>query len=340
MRLIRNASYSCTRLISRHDAMAKAKTIFRIDLSPKPATSSLPCVVKLASKREITAFQTVQTELPWITSKIIQAIPLEDGAANDEYLLLMEDSSADSGTTLTSQFLTEAEKPKAWSHLGTALKYLAALHRHFRGCAAALKERGLPMALARVAPTSRESNEVIARALKSLPPGIGSGEALRDQCAAVSSRMEYFFARLQDENRHTFVHGDFHFDNVVIDNRRMPVLIDWGAAGVANPCWDLVFCGPNEISVYQSAIGPLSASEVRDFREDHRAAIAARMFCLLEAALAKDSNRLSAIMPPLHIFISNFALAADPDFRGGVGFDSGALSSRSAGKPAATSLQA
>jgi aminoglycoside phosphotransferase (APT) family kinase protein len=135
----------------------------------------------------------------------------------------------------------------------------------------------------------------------------------------VFHHMSDFFARMQNKERHTLVHGDFHFDNILVRQPDGPIVVDWGAAALANPCWDLVFCGFDELATYLHATGT-RAHRRKDFLEDHRAAVAVRMLGLLQAALALQQQRPAAPRSAIPVIIRNFARAASRPYRAGTGF--------------------
>ena len=295
------------------------------DAAPPRAAASVPemsCFLKITSQRETAALAMVDAALPGIAPKFLQAVPLcEDDPAGGDYLLLMEDCCPGRRATLTRLFTARTAKPRAGLYLQRVLQALAALHWRFRDLSAALTRQGIPLALSGPEPAPDQTRDIVERAIRLLPPDCGSSEQLRERCLSLAGRMRGFVDRLNRSNRHTLVHGDFHFDNVVIGRQGRPVLADWGAAAIANPCWDLAFCGPAEVAVYCAAIRTGAGPQPRYCGEDHRAAVAVRMLLLAGAALAvtqePQRRRLGTALP---VIMANFAKAADPEFRGGIGF--------------------
>jgi aminoglycoside phosphotransferase (APT) family kinase protein len=132
--------------------------------------------------------------------------------------------------------------------------------------------------------------------------------------------MSDFFNRMQNKETHTLVHGDLHFDNILVNETDRPIIVDWGAAGTANPCWDLVFFGPGELAIYLHARRTHGRRRRLDFLEDHRAAVAVRMFDLLRAAMNLKGQRPSEVRSAVDAIIRNLARVAQRPYRGGIGF--------------------
>ena len=224
--------------------------ITKFDLSIDDAAAA-SCVAKVTSLREVAAHRLVDAALPRLTPKFFQALSLGDeNPARERYLLLMEDCGAKAPvTTLTALFSGPHGRRGAQKHLKAAIQQLAAVHRRFETCAAELERRGIDPALTGRVPDAQEVGSIIERGLH-LAGSNSRDEILGARCAVVSHQMSDFFGRMQNKERHTLVHGDFHFDNVLVREPDGPIVVDWGAAALANPCWDLVFCGLGELRTY------------------------------------------------------------------------------------------
>ncbi len=304
---------------SERAGTAAGHGIVRLDISTGAAATA-SCVAKVTSLREVAAHQLVDAALPRLTPKFFQAISLDDeNPARDRYLLLMEDCGAKAPvTTLTALFSGPHGRRGAQKHLKAAIRQLAAVHRRFETCAAELERRGIGPALTGRVPDAQEVASIIERGLR-LAGCSSRDETLGAQCATVFHHMSDFFARMQNKERHTLVHGDFHFDNILVRQPDGPIVVDWGAAALANPCWDLVFCGFDELATYLHATGT-RAHRRKDFLEDHRAAVGVRMLGLLQAALALQQQRPAAPRSAIPVIIRNFARAASRPYRAGTGF--------------------
>jgi hypothetical protein len=293
--------------------------IARLDITSRVAATAT-CIAKVTSFREVAAHRLVDAALPRLAPKFFQAVALgEDDPANERYLLLMEDCGAKAPiTTLTALFSGSRTRGGAQQHLKVALLRLAAVHRRFARCAAELERRGIGPALTGRVPDAHEVASIIERALHLC------GRSRRDvhlgaRCTAISHQMSDFFARMRDNERHTLVHGDFHFDNILVREPDGPIIADWGAAATANPCWDLVFCGLSELSNYFSATRA-HARHRQDFLEDHRAAVAVRMLGLLQVAIGLQRHRPAEVRSAVPVIVRNLARAASRPYRGGIGF--------------------
>jgi hypothetical protein len=303
-------------------ARAEAGTsagIVRLGISTRAAAAPI-CIAKVTSLREVAAHRLVDAALPRLAPKFLQAVALgDDDPARECYLLFMEDCGARAPvTTLTALFSGPHARRGASMHLKNAIRQLAAVHRRFETCAAKLERRGIGPALSGRIPDAQEVASIIERAFH-LAGRSSRDESLGLRCARVSHQMSDFFARMQNKERHTLVHGDFHFDNILVREPGGPIIVDWGAAATANPCWDLVFCGLSELSNYLSATRTHGCRR-QDFFEDHRAAVAVRMLGLLQAALALQRHRPAEVRLAVPVIIRNFARAASRPYRGGTGF--------------------
>jgi hypothetical protein len=305
--------------VSERAGTATGQGIVRLDISTRAAAPA-SCVAKVTSLREVAAHRLVDAALPRLTPKFFQAVSLGDeNPARERYLLLMEDCSAKAPvTTLTALFSGPHGRRGAQKHLKAAIQQLAAVHRRFETCTAELERRGIGPALTGRVPDAQEVGSIIERGLH-LAGSNSRDESLGARCAVVSHQMSDFFGRMQNKERHTLVHGDFHFDNVLVREPDGPIVVDWGAAALANPCWDLVFCGFGELAIYLYATRT-HAHRQKDFLEDHRAAVAVRMLGLLRAALVLQQHRPAAVRSAVPIIIRNFARAALRPYRGGTGF--------------------
>jgi hypothetical protein len=305
--------------VSDRAGTATGHGLVRLDISIR-AAATVSCVAKVTSLREVAAHRLVDAALPRLTPKFFQAASLGDeNPARERYLLLMGDCGAKAPvTTLTALFSGPHGRRGAQKHLKAAIQQLAAVHDRFETCTAELERRGIGPALTRRGPDAPEVASIIERALD-LAGCDSRNESLGAQCARVSHQMSDFFDRMQNKERHTLVHGDFHFDNILVREPDGPIVVDWGAAALASPCWDLVFCGLGELAIYLYATRT-QAHRRKDFLEDHRAAVAVRMLGLLRAALVLQRHRPAEVRSAVPIIIRNFARAALRPYRGGTGF--------------------
>jgi hypothetical protein len=293
--------------------------IVRLDISTRDAATA-SCIAKVTSLREVAAHRLVDAALPRLAPKFFQAVALaDDDPARGRYLLFMEDCGAKAPIT-TLRALLSGWRTRRWAqlHLKAAFQQLAAVHRRFESCAGELERHGIAPALTGRVPDAHEVASVIERALH-LSGRRTRDESLGARCAIVSHQMSDFFARMQNKERHTLVHGDFHFDNIIVRQPDGPIIVDWGAAATANPCWDLVFCGLSELSNYLSATRT-HACHRQDFLEDHRAAVVVRILGLLQAAIGLQRHRPAEVRSAVPAIIHNFARAASRPYRGGTGF--------------------
>jgi len=278
------------------------------------------CIVKLTSLREVTAHRLVDGALPRTAPKFLQAVPLGDGDPRDEHhLLVMEDCGAKQPAATLTALLAGQHRRGARTYLNAAIQQVAGLHRRFEMCAAELEGRGIGPAVTGRVPDAHEVASVIERALR-LSACRGRDGDLGAQCIAVSAEMSDFFSRMQNKERHTLVHGDFHFDNILVTETDQLIMVDWEAAATANPCWDLVFFGPGELATYLYTTGMRARRDREDFLEDHRAAVAVRMFDLLQAAIKLKRHRPSEVRAAVDAIIRNLARVAQRPYRGGIGF--------------------
>jgi hypothetical protein len=305
--------------VSEQAEMGTGHGIVRLDISSRAAATA-SCIAKVTSLREVAAHRLVDAALPQLTPKFFQAISLgDDNPARERYLLLMEDCGAEAPvTTLTALFSGRRARRGSQKHLNAAIRQLAAVHRRFETSTAELERRGIGPALTGRVPDAQEVASIIERALY-LAGRNRRDKSLGARCAMVSDQMSDFFARLQNKERHTLVHGDFHFDNILVREPDGPIVVDWGAAALANPCWDLVFCGFGELATYLHATR-MHARRRKAFLEDHRAAVAVRMLGLLQAALVLQRHRPAEVRSAVPVIIRNFACAASKPYRGGTGF--------------------
>ena len=243
----------------------------------------------------------VDAALPGIAPKFLQAVPLcEDDPAGGDYLLLMEDCCPGRRATLT-----RLSRPGPQSR-GPGFICNAC-------CKPSRRCTGGSGLVGRIDAARNPPGAERARAGAGPDPGY---RRARHPPVAPRLRFKRTVARALPEPRRPharlrrplepqqparLVHGDFHFDNVVIGRQGRPVLADWGAAAIANPCWDLAFCGPAEVAVYCAAIRTGAGPQPRYCGEDHRAAVAVRMLLLAGAALAvtqePQRRRLGAALP-------------------------------------------
>ena len=296
-----------------------APGVARLDLAIGDA-SSASCIVKLTSLPEVTAHRLVDAALPRMAPKFLQAVPLSDGdPRHARYLLVMEDCCAKQPATTLTALLARRHRRGTQTYLNAAIQQVAALHRRFETCAAELERRGIGPAVTSRVPDAHEVASVIERALRLSACG-GGDEDLGAQCAAISQGMSDFFSRMRNKERHTLVHGDLHFDNILVTETDRLIMVDWGAVATANPCWDLVFFGPDELATYLYATGMRARRYREDFLEDHRAAVAVRMFDLLQAAMNLKRHRPSEVRSAVDVIIRNLARVAQRPYRGGIGF--------------------
>jgi Phosphotransferase enzyme family len=305
--------------VSEQAEMGTGHGIVRLDISSRAAATA-SCIAKVTSLREVAAHRLVDAALPRLAPKFFQAVALgDDDPARERYLLLMEDCNAKAPVRTLRELLSGRRTRRgAQMHLIAAIRQLAVLHRRFETCTAELERRGIGPALTGRVPGAQEVTSIIERALH-LSRRSSRDKSLGAQCAVVSQQMSDFFARMQNKERHTLVHGDFHFDNILVREPEGPIVVDWGAAATANPCWDLVFCGLGELRTYLRATRT-HARRQQDFLEDHRAAVAVRMLGLLQAALVLQRHRAAEVRLAVPIIIRNFARAASRPYRGGTGF--------------------
>jgi hypothetical protein len=220
-----------------------SRGIIRLNL-PTGDTTATSCLAKVTSWREVVAHRLVDAALPGLSPRFFQGVPLGDGApALQRYLLLMEDCGANAPvTTLTALFFGQRVRSACQTSLTAAIRRLAAVHRHFEICTGELEMLGIPpVSMGRV-PDAREVASTINRAID-LSESSCRNESLVTRCAAVAAEMSDFFTRLQNKARHSLVHGDFHFDNILVREPDELIIVDWGAAATANPCWAWCFVG-------------------------------------------------------------------------------------------------
>jgi len=284
--------------------------------------SSPGLTAKRMSGRELRTLMLVDQRLPGLTARLSTAAPMGTGSDPDDaddWLVVMERRGGD---TLTRRLDGRASSDR--DVLDRTLERLALLHQTFLGCGEDLARLGLRPApiLSKPPPGRSEIDEVLAACAQF------SRWPLGEELAAASGTLErdwrFYVDRLADSRRHTLAHGDLHFDNVVVDARGLPAIIDWGCALIAHPCWDLVFCGPRELSVYRARTA-VAGGDVEAFLTDLLAALAVRMFELLAAACdcVRGGVEPDGVGPAARVLLSNLCLVNRSPFRGGLGFARG-----------------
>jgi Phosphotransferase enzyme family len=312
--------------------------LIRLDLSTGDPTAT-SCLAKVTSRREVASHRLVDAALPGLSPRFFQAVPLGDGdPARQHYLLLMEDCGAHAPiTTLTALVSGQLRRHVCQTSVKAAIRHLASVHRHFETRIGELEMLGIPPVSIGHAPDAREFARTIDLAID-LSGRDRCSESLVARCAAVSAEMSDFFARLQNKARHTLVHGDFHFDNILVRKADELIIVDWGAAATANPCWDLVFCELGELAAYLHAAYRQARQYRVQFLEDHRAAVAVRMFVLLRAAAALPGRQQTALRPAVDVIVRNLARVTSRPYQGGIGFSNGARMHAPAQEPIAAGV--
>jgi hypothetical protein len=97
----------------------------------------------------------------------------------------------------------------------------------------------------------------------------------------------------------------------------------------------LVFCGLGELTIYLHADHRQARRCRLEFLEDHRAAVAIRMFFLLRTAVALQGRQQAALQPAIDVTVRNLARAVSSPYLGGIGFSNGARIRALALKPIA-----
>jgi hypothetical protein len=128
---------------------------------------------------------------------------------------------------------------------------------------------------------------------------------------------------LQHVRSLTLAHGDFHLGNIAVGHDGSVKILDWGAAALHVPAWDLVTYGEAEVEHYVVALESFRshfAGDTRFFRE-LKACVMCRMFFFLRAALALFlPQRAAAAANALSICVGRLIEAASSSsFRGGRG---------------------
>jgi hypothetical protein len=277
-------------------------------------------IAKFVSDRELNTIALIGRKLPRLVPAVQQVIRGGDGlfGAQSESWLFMTDC-AEGGGSLT-EVLT-LRQGCSQTALKQTLLNLAKIHVFFRNSVEVLRGIGLspPALLLRDAPSRAVVRDVLSDAAQSA--GLYSNDLVWKLSKVVNQRWDNYSDRLRVPLSHTLVHGDFHFDNIVISNG-WPTIVDWGSAAIANPCWDLIFCGPQELQSYWCCDGAIGECGEEAFYQDLAAAVCLRVFELLELAVGDLGclDRIDLIRPALGVCLRNLCKLLDNPFRGGVGF--------------------
>lgn len=269
----------------------------RLTLAGK--ADSLNLVVKRVSQTEFTTHALLSQEVPHLVPRLHAAVEIK---AND-WLLFMEDLS-----------VPGPEAAMDLTGMRSALRSLAEVHSRFANSRNRLRAAGLST-------IGVNAPEVGRRLRQALDVLIAIGPlfdltAERTRIAgevALSLRSETI--RLIKEPRHTLVHGDFHFGNVLRLSRTEVRISDWGCAAMQVPAWDLIMCSEDEVSYY------LDHSKRGDgFFQDLRAAVLYRMAEFIIAGTRLLFASPVRIADTLPLCIDRLIEAATAmEFRGGRG---------------------
>jgi len=246
-------------------------------------------VLKRARALEREVHRLLDRELPGTAAALLGSCRAPGSeAVEDGWLLLMPDLAADGGDAAARPLRRWGVALGGREALGQGLGKLAGVHGRFTGRAADLRAIGLAFAPPSWL-TESASAPAVAGALR-VCAGLLDLPIERqtlDAVDAVSRALPERLAALDAPDDLTLVHGDFHQGNVVSLRDGSVRVLDWGAAALQVPAWDLVTQCEAEIRSYLAirAAGGCPVREEGRFHRELRAATICRMLAFIQAGL-------------------------------------------------------
>ena len=194
---------------------------------PRTRIGDRPVVVKHVSYREVAVHRLVHRTMPDVVPPVLAAWPADN---HDSWVMVLPD-------------LTPTTQPPAGELLRAGLERLALVHSAFAAVADldGLDLGGPPGAAAFADRLARRDAEWTL----SLGPG-----RLRSWERLESTLPKWRDALAADR---TLVHGDLHAGNVLPAADGGVWLIDWSAACLLSPAWDLSTCDKGLVGAYLAA---------------------------------------------------------------------------------------